>query len=49
VQTLKAKNALVDVYDTKGTLIRRQVSISAATSNLPAGIYVVGGEKVLVR
>ena len=49
VQTLKAKNALVDVYDTKGTLIRRQVSINSATDNLPAGIYVVGGEKVLVR
>lgn len=49
IQQLKGENAIVDVYDTAGTLVRKQVSINEALSTLPRGIYVIGGEKVLVK
>ena len=41
--------ATVDVYDLKGNVIRRQASAKNATNGLPAGVYVIGGEKVVVR
>lgn len=49
VQQLKAQDAVVDVYDVAGTLVRQQVRMSSALNGLPAGIYVIGGEKVLVK
>lgn len=39
----------VDVYGTDGRLWRRAVSRAAALRGLPAGLYVVNGEKVIVR
>lgn len=39
----------VDVYNTLGMKIRSGVSSSAATDGLPAGLYIVGGRKVLVK
>lgn len=39
----------VDVYGTDGRLWRRAVSRAAALRGLPAGLYVVNGEKVVVR
>lgn len=39
----------VDVYSLNGTLVRKGVKSVDATKNLPAGIYVVGGVKVLVK
>lgn len=41
--------AIVNVYSIDGTLIRKNVKSVNATNNLPAGIYVVGGQKVLVK
>ena len=49
MQQLKAQDAVVDVYDVAGTLVRQQVRMSSALNGLPAGIYVIGGEKVLVK
>ena len=49
IQQLKAQDAVVDVYDVAGTLVRAQVRMNAALNGLPAGIYVIGGEKVLVK
>ena len=49
VQQLKAQDAVVDVYDVAGTLVRGQVRMSEALNNLPRGIYVIGGEKILVK
>jgi len=42
----KVKN---DVYTISGLKVRSNVSGSEATRNLPAGIYIVGGKKVLVK
>ena len=39
----------VDVYNTQGQLMRRNAAPSTATQGLPAGIYIVGGKKVIVR
>jgi len=49
IQQLKGEDAVVDVYDIAGTLIRRQVRINDALSSLPRGVYVIAGEKVLVQ
>ncbi|MGM9688656.1 MAG: hypothetical protein ACI3YD_06355, partial [Alloprevotella sp.] len=39
----------VDVYTMGGTLVRRSVSASKATQGLPAGLYIIGGKKILVK
>lgn len=42
-------NALVDVYTIAGVQVRHNVKAAAATNGLPAGLYVVGSHKVLVK
>lgn len=49
VKTLKKSNALVDVYDLKGNLVKEGVNAKDAANSLPRGIYVIGGEKVVVK
>lgn len=39
----------VNVYNTQGQLLRQNVMPSQATTGLPAGIYIVGGKKVIVK
>jgi len=43
------RNASVDVYNLQGIAVRTAVPAYCATDNLPGGIYVVGGSKVLVK
>ncbi|MDO4714950.1 MAG: hypothetical protein Q4A44_01535 [Bacteroidales bacterium] len=43
------KKGTVDVYTIDGKLVKRGVATSAATTGLSAGIYVVGGVKVVVK
>lgn len=40
---------LVNVYTPEGTLVRRNVKATDATSGLAKGIYIVGKKKVLVK
>lgn len=42
-------DGLTDVYTIDGRLVRRGVRAEGALNGLPAGLYVVGGVKVLVR
>jgi len=42
-------NGPVDVYNMHGQLLRQNVERSQATNGLPAGFYIVGGKKVLVK
>ena len=49
VKSLNAADALVDVYDLKGNILVKQVKLSDAKASLPAGIYIIGGEKVTIR
>jgi len=52
VDGLKAVNsgaAIVDVYDLKGNIVLKQVKAGDAKMQLPAGVYIVGGEKVTVK
>lgn len=44
-----ATSEKVDVYTLSGVAVRRQVKVSEATKQLPAGLYIVGGKKVLVK
>ncbi|MCM1451013.1 MAG: family 43 glycosylhydrolase [Clostridium sp.] len=39
----------VDVYNLEGIMLMRGVSPSEAKSQLPTGIYIIGGEKVMIR
>lgn len=41
--------SVVNVYNINGTLVRKNVKAANATNGLPAGIYVVGNQKVLVK
>lgn len=47
--TVDQNDKPVDVYNTQGQLLRQNVEPSQATQGLPAGIYIVGGKKVIVR
>ena len=49
LQRVADQDGVVDVYDTKGTLVKKGVSISEAKKSLPRGIYVVGGEKIAIQ
>lgn len=40
---------LVDVYTVNGVKIRRNVSKSEIASELPAGMYIINGKKVIVK
>ena len=42
-------DALVDVYNMQGMAVRTAVPMAYATDDLPRGIYIVGGRKVLVK
>lgn len=44
-----AAPANVDVISLTGVVVRANVAADSATEGLPAGIYIVGGKKVLVR
>ena len=41
--------AKVDVYSIDGKLLRQGVKSSNAAKNLPAGVYVIGGQKVIIK
>lgn len=41
--------SVVNVYGINGQLIKKSVKAANATKNLPAGVYVIGGQKVLVK
>ena len=42
-------NAPVDVYSIDGRLLRSGVARSQAANGLPAGLYIIGGQKVIVK
>lgn len=48
IENLNA-NGPVNVYNTQGQLLRRNVERSTATQGLPSGIYIVGNKKVIVK
>lgn len=47
--TMDNSDRPVNVYNTQGQLLRQNVKPSQATTGLPAGIYIVGGKKVIVK
>lgn len=49
IEGLKANNALVDIYDANGILVRKHANINKSLRNLPRGIYFIGNEKVAVK
>ena len=49
IAKLQAEGSKVDVYATKGALVKKQTTVSDAISTLPTGIYVIGGEKIAVK
>ena len=44
-----AENTLVNVYNMQGVVVARDVDKATATQGLPAGLYIVGDKKVLVK
>lgn len=41
--------SVVNVYSIDGTLVRKNVKSVNAAKNLPAGVYVIGGQKVIIK
>lgn len=48
-EAIKDANALVNVVDMSGVIIRTNVKKANALKGLPKGIYIVGGQKVSVK
>lgn len=48
VGEIAEENGVADVYTVAGVLVRKGVNAAEATAELPAGLYIVGGKKVLV-
>ena len=49
IEKLQAEDAVVDVYNVAGQIVKKDVHVNKAMESLPAGIYVIGGEKVAVK
>ena len=51
IRNMEAEDALLwtDVYNMNGQLIRKRVATESALEGLPAGIYVAGGRKIVVK
>lgn len=49
VETVVSADDTVNVYNMQGVMVRANVIRTEATVDLPAGLYIVGGAKVLVR
>lgn len=49
IEVLKANNAKVSVYGVNGTLVQKNVRINDAMNTLAPGIYVVNGQKFMVK
>ena len=43
------KQSSIDVYTLQGVLVRKGVKRDEATQGLPQGVYIMGGEKVIVK
>lgn len=49
ISTIAKNGELVDVYNTSGVRVATKISASQASSKLQPGIYVVKGQKVMVK
>lgn len=49
VKSLNSNNDNVDVINLQGMVVKRNVNAANAIENLPKGIYIIGGKKVVVR
>lgn len=48
-EIMEKNNMPVDVYNASGMLLRRGVARSKALENLPAGLYIVSGKKIIKK
>lgn len=48
VEAVSSDGELVDVFNSQGVMLKSQVTEDKALDNLPAGVYVVGGQKKIV-
>lgn len=49
IEKLQAQDAVVDVYNTNGQMVKKGVRVNDALGTLPTGVYVIGGAKVAVK
>ena len=49
INTIGVDGSKVNVYNMQGVMMRQGVDASRATQGLPAGVYMIGGKKVLVK
>lgn len=49
VEATIGEEEMVNVYNVNGVMVRKAVNAAQATDELPAGLYIVGGKKVLVN
>ena len=49
IKDLQAQNAVVDIYNAQGAMVKANANINKAMQNLPKGVYVIKGLKIAVK
>ena len=49
IRELQSQNAVVDIYNAQGAMVKANTNINKAMQSLPRGIYVIKGMKVVVN
>lgn len=49
ISSLQAVGAKVDIYNAQGQVVQRGANINKAMRTLPAGVYVIGGQKIAIK
>lgn len=49
IKQLKSTNTPLDIYTLDGALVKQQCTVSQARQTLPKGIYVIDGQKIIIK
>lgn len=49
IKGMKNLGERVDIYDLKGNVVKKGVDAAQVKAELPAGVYIIDGEKVVIR
>ena len=49
IRTTTTVNRLVDVYTLQGVMVKSQISVENIEKELPTGIYIINGKKVVIK
>ena len=49
IKELQSQDAIVDIYNAQGTMVKANTNINKAMKTLPRGIYIIKGLKIAIN